>query len=135
MVLFFMFSALLMMACSSLQKVDKKNIDTHQFDLVELRQTKADVMKALGAASDSKIKMNVEVWFYKDGDADELQRGTIIFDRKTQKIVGVTVIPRETDKELQLDFLKKEKFSSLVFEKIPLKRCGRDFYPQEESSI
>ena len=127
------FSTLLMIACSSLQKVDKKNIDIiQQFDLIELGQTKDAVTKAIGAGSDSKIKMTEELWFYKDGDADRLLRGTVVFDPKTQKVIGVTIIPREIDKELQLEFLKKVKFPSLVFEKIPLRRCGRDFYPQEE---
>lgn len=130
-----MISIFSFLSCSSLQKIEKQNLDIHQLDLVKLQQSKSDVLKILGNPTTSNVEADVEHWFYADIDKDGIQRGTVTFDAKTKKVIGITAIPRETDLELQLSYLTDKKFKSLVFEKVSLGRCQRDYIPQQEFYI
>ncbi len=121
-----------LLSCSTFPKTEKGNIDIRQFDLLKLHQSKSDVLKILGYSSKSRMEGGEELWFYAENDDDGVQRGTIAFDVNTNQVSGITVIPRETDQEIHLSYLKEKKFNSSVFEKIPLGRCQRDYIPREE---
>ena len=121
-----------LLSCSSFPKTERGNVNIRQFDLIKLHQSKTDVLKILGYSSKSRMEGGAELWFYADNDEDGVQRGTIAFDLNTNQVSGITVIPRETDQEIQLSYLKEQKFSSSAFEKIPLGRCQRDYIPREE---
>lgn len=74
-----------------------------------------------------------ELWIYDDSTGG--QRGAVSVDSKGRSIVGVMVIPRESDPEFHLDFLLKKKFSSASFEKGPLQRCHRNYLPIQDFYI
>ncbi len=122
---------LFLLGCGSLPSI-KNAPQIKDFEALNRGQNKEAVKKLLGYASEIRsIKRNDqshEAWIYND--SNNTQRGAVVFNQNNQ-VETVTTMPLETEKESNLDFLIKEKFTALQFEKIPLQRCQRDFVPAE----
>lgn len=122
---------LLLSSCSS-APTKKDRIDVPRFEAIKLGQSIQSATSVLGKPSNI-IRGNEhdpdETWIYEDETG--AQSGAISMETRTQSITGVTIIPKETDPEYHLDHLLKTKFPSMVFEKVPLSRCRRDYVPLE----
>ncbi|MFZ4404076.1 MAG: hypothetical protein ACOYOK_08250 [Pseudobdellovibrionaceae bacterium] len=129
--IFTIFITFILSGCVTTSKINKK-VDIHRLDLIQVGQSKNEVVKYIEATATRKLNENEEFWFYKDVDEDDIQVGTVVFDVKTQNVKGITAIPRDTDKEFKLDYLTQVKFGPLEFKKIMLKQCNSHYQGQEE---
>jgi hypothetical protein len=122
---------LVLSSCISTEKVAETELSTDRFDLIFLGHSKEIVSKILGQPSEvRRIKSDVgdsELWIYNDHSVETHQRGAVRFSGTLSSVTGVTVIPSADSKELQLDYLLNVKFVGVVFEKVPIQRCGQDF--------
>lgn len=125
----------LLSGCTTLFKRGPANLEINQVESVKVGQSKEEVVQKLGAQSAIKIvesnNQKREVWFYDDHDKNAPQRANVAFDTNKHSVVSVTVIPKPTERESQLSYLKTEKFKKLKFQEVPFKRCQRSSTPPQ----
>lgn len=118
-------------SCSSVQVVTSKNIEKNQFDQIYLGQSESEVKQIVGEASEIRSDNESNNWYYNNHDSDAFQRATVSFNLKSQKVVGILVIPLESEPEFNLSYLQSKKFPASDYIKAPLGRCHRDYFPRE----
>lgn len=127
----------LLVSCLSIPFSDSKsntkftNLDPHQFDFLKIGQSSEEVKKNIGEPSEIRTIDDSQLWIYNDHDEFNTQRGTITFNNKTQLVSSVTVIPRDYDPEINLSYLKEQKFQASNFVEVPLQKCKHDYIPNE----
>jgi hypothetical protein len=118
---------LLSSSCSTYAPVSKGNLSDPNFDAVQIEQSSAAVEKIAGPPKEI-IKINDEiVWIFENHDENGFQRASITFDKSSGMVKNVTILPRPTDKERNLDYLKQKLPGE--YQAILLDRCHRDYFP------
>lgn len=119
-------------ACSSFPTKEIERSEISKFESLTVGDDAKKVHALLGkpSAVEKGLKDNSdELWVYRD--RNDSQGGSITIDPKVGSVTGILIIPKEIDKEASLDFLLKNKFAAVKFEKLPLQRCKRHYFPRE----
>ena len=96
---------------------------------IQLQQGKTAIVELLGEPSEIRFPVGStsrEILIYDDYNSDNGQIAAVELD-EAKKTTGITIIPRETDREYNLEYLLKTTFAKLHFEKHIRVRCGADY--------
>ena len=125
--LFFVLSA-----CSTAPINLAKDLSPYKFESVHIGDRADKATELLGSPSEvrkDRENSRDELWIYDDAHGS--QRGAVSIDPTKKLVTAVTIVPKSEDRESQVDFLLKIKFPFISFDKTPLQRCQRDYFPMQ----
>ncbi len=117
-------------SCSSNYKSTRKHlvVSFDQIENVLIGQVKSEVVKSIGEPQSSELIAIRGKQFhsleYRNIDAYESQRVTVLLDPFTGKVISKTFIPNSGELEESKDYLVNKKYKNMKFATYLKPRCG-----------
>lgn len=93
-------------------------------DTIKIGGPQISVLEKLGSPSQKNLDGEEESWIYNNTDELQTQKSAVTLNIKAQSVTSVTEIVN-----IDLDEFIKARFPQITLTKLPLKRCGKHYYP------